>query len=385
MAGIPERYSDSVAKSFPREEIAEMMTKRQKAIVLGFSGLLPILLGGCGSPETVKPGVRTASVKPSATYVIQRASIHTPATERAWQGRKAARASQLAAKRAQLLSVKRPTPAAPVKAATKPTSQRPHQQTLSRAHYQARYEANQLAAKKRMAANAKYQARAAQIAREKLAKNKAQLALQKIRQAEWKNNQARLAQQKVKQTHQQKRKVATARVIQKSRKPVTTQVTQKTADSKRQFYLARWEQLQADKRLEARKADVRVERVINNAKKQIGTKYVWGGASPKTGFDCSGLVQHSMKQGANVKVPRTAAEQYKASVKVPAKQASRGDLIFFKTRGKSVSHVGIYLGKNKFVHAPRTGRRITTSKLSGYWKQRFVGFGRIPGACKLTV
>ncbi|MEZ5479043.1 MAG: C40 family peptidase [Thiolinea sp.] len=134
-----------------------------------------------------------------------------------------------------------------------------------------------------------------------------------------------------------------------------------------------------------RKAEQRVERVIYNAEKQIGTKYVWGGDSPETGFDCSGLVQHSMQAGANVQVPRTAAEQYRAAVKVPEPRAERGDLVFFITRGKAVSHVGIYLGDGKFVHAPRTGSRIMTSDLNAYWRERLVGFGRIPGACRVPV
>ena len=63
-------------------------------------------------------------------------------------------------------------------------------------------------------------------------------------------------------------------------------------------------------------------------------------------------------------------------------EARKGDLVFFRTRGKRVSHVGIYLGDNKFIHAPRTGKSITTSKLQGYWKQRLVGFGRVQGACR---
>ncbi|MCB1639463.1 MAG: C40 family peptidase, partial [Thiothrix sp.] len=65
--------------------------------------------------------------------------------------------------------------------------------------------------------------------------------------------------------------------------------------------------------------------------------------------------------------------------------ATRGDLVFFRTRGNSVSHVGIYLGDGKFVHAPRAGRKITTDNITGYWKERLVSFGRIPGACKVPI
>lgn len=125
-----------------------------------------------------------------------------------------------------------------------------------------------------------------------------------------------------------------------------------------------------------------LDRVVWNAKKQQGKMYRYGGENPKTGFDCSGLTQFAFKQGADVDLPRTAAMQYKAAQKIDKHQASKGDLVFFNTIGKRVSHVGIYLGDNKFVHAPRTGRAITTDKLEGYWAKKLVGFGRIPGACK---
>jgi Cell wall-associated hydrolases (invasion-associated proteins) len=110
--------------------------------------------------------------------------------------------------------------------------------------------------------------------------------------------------------------------------------------------------------------------------------YRFGGESPQTGFDCSGLTQFAFGQGAGVSLPRTAAAQYDAAIKVPRASATKGDLVFFNTRGRKVGHVGIYLGDNKFVHAPRTGKAITTEKLEGYWGQRIVGFGRIPGACR---
>ncbi|MEB4590412.1 C40 family peptidase [Candidatus Thiothrix sp. Deng01] len=118
------------------------------------------------------------------------------------------------------------------------------------------------------------------------------------------------------------------------------------------------------------------------AQKQQGKMYRFGGESPKTGFDCSGLTQFAFGEGAGVSIPRTAAEQYDASVRVSKTQAAKGDLVFFSTRGRRVGHVGIYLGDGKFVHAPRAGKAITTEKLEGYWAARLVGFGRIPGACK---
>lgn len=129
-------------------------------------------------------------------------------------------------------------------------------------------------------------------------------------------------------------------------------------------------------------AKTKLENVAMCAIGQRGKLYCWGGSSPNTGFDCSGLTQYSFRKGAGVSIPRTASAQYNSAVKIPKEQARKGDLVFFKTRGKNVSHVGIYLGDNKFIHAPRTGKSITTSKLEGYWQHRLAGFGRIPGACR---
>ncbi|UOG92349.1 MAG: C40 family peptidase [Candidatus Thiothrix sulfatifontis] len=130
------------------------------------------------------------------------------------------------------------------------------------------------------------------------------------------------------------------------------------------------------------KAVTPLDKVALCALKQCGKGYCWGGNSPLKGFDCSGLTQYSFGQGASVKIPRTAAAQYKVALKIPHEKAERGDLVFFRTRGHNVSHVGIYLGSNKFVHAPRTGKPITLTKLEGYWKRKLVGFGRIPGAAQ---
>ena len=128
-----------------------------------------------------------------------------------------------------------------------------------------------------------------------------------------------------------------------------------------------------------------LDRVVWNAQKQQGKMYRYGGESPTTGFDCSGLTQFAFGRGAGVALPRTAADQYRAATKVPRGQAQKGDLVFFNTRGSRVSHVGIYLGDGRFVHAPRTGRAITTEALDGYWAKRLIGFGRIPGVCVPSV
>ncbi|MDD5391429.1 MAG: C40 family peptidase [Thiothrix sp.] len=125
-----------------------------------------------------------------------------------------------------------------------------------------------------------------------------------------------------------------------------------------------------------------VDRVVWNAQKQQGKMYRYGGETPQTGFDCSGLTQFAFGQGAGVSLPRTAAAQYNAAMKISQDQATKGDLVFFHTHGSRVSHVGIYLGNGKFVHAPRTGRAITTEALDGYWARKLIGFGRVPGACR---
>jgi cell wall-associated NlpC family hydrolase len=115
------------------------------------------------------------------------------------------------------------------------------------------------------------------------------------------------------------------------------------------------------------------------AKKQLKVRYRWGGASPKKGFDCSGLIQYSFKK-ANISLPRTAASQYEKTKRIPLAQMQTGDLIFFHTPRRKhvrVNHVGIYLGKDQFIHAPRRGKTVTIATLNKYWKRKIVGAGRI--------
>jgi cell wall-associated NlpC family hydrolase len=121
----------------------------------------------------------------------------------------------------------------------------------------------------------------------------------------------------------------------------------------------------------------KANRIINIAMKMRRVPYRWGGTTPR-GFDCSGLVQYSFKH-AGVSLPRTAAAQYQASRKISFAKAQRGDLLFFhmRRRGKWVNHVGIYLGNNKFIHAPRRGRVVSVEKLTNFWKKRMVGVGRV--------
>lgn len=96
---------------------------------------------------------------------------------------------------------------------------------------------------------------------------------------------------------------------------------------------------------------------ISKAEGQIGTPYQWGGESPGSGFDCSGLVQWAYQQ-AGVSLPRVAQDQYNSTTKVSLQQATPGDLVFFGTGKNGVDHVGIYIGNDQMVVAPHTGTKV---------------------------
>lgn len=115
--------------------------------------------------------------------------------------------------------------------------------------------------------------------------------------------------------------------------------------------------------------------IIAEASKYLGTSYVWGGSTPSTGFDCSGLTSWAFKQN-NVSIPRTAAQQYAASTKISASEAKAGDLVFF-SYGKGIAHVGIYLGDGRMLNAQNRG--VTIDKLAGHWSNYLVGYGRFAG------
>jgi cell wall-associated NlpC family hydrolase len=108
----------------------------------------------------------------------------------------------------------------------------------------------------------------------------------------------------------------------------------------------------------------------------LGRPYQWGGAGP-TAFDCSGLVRYVHEQ-LGIQVPRTAAEQYQAAKPVALSHLAPGDLLFFRINGRRVSHVAIYAGEGRFVHAPQTGRPVELRTLDDqYYAPRLVGAGRL--------
>jgi hypothetical protein len=114
--------------------------------------------------------------------------------------------------------------------------------------------------------------------------------------------------------------------------------------------------------------------IVGTAKKFIGVPYRWGGSSRRQGFDCSGLTM-VVYQLNGLNLPRSSKQQYRVGRPVRRSQLSQGDLVFFATSGgRRVSHVGIYVGNGRFIHAPSRGKRIRTELLTKkYFKTRYVG------------
>ena len=110
----------------------------------------------------------------------------------------------------------------------------------------------------------------------------------------------------------------------------------------------------------------------------LGIDYRGGGASPATGFDCSGLVAHVFREAYGMRVPRNTRAQSETGIPVSLTELQPGDLVFYDTLARPFSHVGIYLGDGKFVHAPKSGSKVRIEHLSSaYWSKRFSGARRI--------
>jgi len=111
---------------------------------------------------------------------------------------------------------------------------------------------------------------------------------------------------------------------------------------------------------------------------QLGVKYRYGGKTPTTGFDCSGLVVYAAEQSLGLKLPHHSATLARMGVAVKHTQLQAGDLVFFNTRGRKFSHMGIYLGNQQFVHAPRTGSVVRVERMDKpYWQKRYNGARRL--------
>lgn len=113
----------------------------------------------------------------------------------------------------------------------------------------------------------------------------------------------------------------------------------------------------------------------------IGTPYVFGGDTGASGLDCSGYVKAVFEQAEGIALPRTAHEQARATLTIDRTELQPGDLVFFNTLRRAFSHVGIYLGEGRFIHAPRPGAQVRIESInSSYWRPRFNGARRVPSA-----
>ncbi len=115
-------------------------------------------------------------------------------------------------------------------------------------------------------------------------------------------------------------------------------------------------------------------KVVATAESFIGVEYTWGGTSRREGVDCSGLVR-AVYQLNGLNLPRSMTDQYQAGTTVTRDRLQKGDLVFFSdSPGRPISHVGIYVGENVFIHAPGTGKKVREESLDGrYFKERFSG------------
>ncbi len=118
--------------------------------------------------------------------------------------------------------------------------------------------------------------------------------------------------------------------------------------------------------------------LVFNAMGFLGVPYRRGGSSVETGFDCSGFVQSIYEQTVGLALPRRAREQAEATQTIDKRDLQPGDLVFFNTMKRAFSHVGIYVGDGKFIHAPKPGAQVRVDDMAGsYWVRRFDGARRV--------
>lgn len=122
----------------------------------------------------------------------------------------------------------------------------------------------------------------------------------------------------------------------------------------------------------------KAQEVLINALSLTGIQYKYGGGSPATGFDCSGFVRYVFRNAANLSLPPTARAIAQIGKSVKKDDLQPGDLVFFNTLKKAFSHVGIYIGDNKFIHAPSTGKVVQVDSMqNSYWASHFEGAQRL--------
>lgn len=113
-------------------------------------------------------------------------------------------------------------------------------------------------------------------------------------------------------------------------------------------------------------------RIIDTAKKYLGARYNYGGMGAN-GFDCSGFVQHVFRENG-ITLPRSTPNQFEGGKKIDMEEARPGDLLFFRIYNGRISHVGIFVEKSVFIHAPSHGKHVSFADMNlGYWKNKFAG------------
>ena len=127
----------------------------------------------------------------------------------------------------------------------------------------------------------------------------------------------------------------------------------------------------------------RAREVLVNALSLTGVRYKYGGKSPESGFDCSGFVRYVYQQAGNLTLPHGARAISQLGKTIPKSELEPGDLVFFNTLRSTFSHVGIYLGNNRFIHSPSSGGGVRVEDMQdNYWQKRFNGAQRIETTAK---
>jgi cell wall-associated NlpC family hydrolase len=126
------------------------------------------------------------------------------------------------------------------------------------------------------------------------------------------------------------------------------------------------------------RVEARASQLVVSALGFLGVPYRRGGSNVETGFDCSGFVRAMYQQTAGLLLPRRASEQAASTEKIDKTELKPGDLVFFNTMRRAFSHVGIYVGNGKFIHAPKPGGEVRVEDLgASYWAKRFDGARRV--------
>lgn len=147
-----------------------------------------------------------------------------------------------------------------------------------------------------------------------------------------------------------------------------------------------WDQTLAEKLQQVRQTFAQTATVVSERTSNLivtalgflGVPYRYGGNTAENGFDCSGFVRAMYEQTSGLMLPRRSDEQAAATQAIDPSELAPGDLVFFNTTRRAFSHVGIYMGNGKFIHAPRTGAVVRVEDMGGsYWQARFDGARRV--------